>query len=92
METLKDNLITVPQQRHELKISLETSSVKDNLKLSVNSLSKAVNNLLLLKKLNFDLESKDRLVIMGPNGAGKTTLLKILNGSMQPDEVSKGGL
>ncbi len=39
-----------------------------------------------LKDINFQIESKERVVILGPSGAGKTTLLNILGGITSPDK------
>ncbi len=39
----------------------------------------------VLKKINFNIEEKDKVAIIGINGAGKTTLLNVILGKLNPD-------
>jgi zinc transport system ATP-binding protein len=48
--------------------------------LEVRDLSVEIENRLILKNINFEVEKGDVLAIIGPNGAGKTTLLKAILG------------
>ncbi|MDC7699208.1 ABC-F family ATPase [Vogesella indigofera] len=52
--------------------------------VEVQSLSKAYDNKVLFKDMNFILEAGARLAIIGPNGAGKTSLVKMLAGAFDP--------
>ena len=48
----------------------------------------------ILKGIDLEIQSGERVVLMGPNGSGKTTLLRCLNGLSQPTqgEVKINGL
>lgn len=48
--------------------------------LKIENLHASVGNKLILKGLNFELNSKETHVIMGPNGSGKSTFSKVLAG------------
>ena len=56
-----------------IKVSSICKSYRDNL-----------NNLEVLKDINFNVEPGEFLVIQGPSGAGKSTLLHILGGLDNP--------
>lgn len=48
--------------------------------LSIQNLSVKKGDLVILDKINFDVESGSYVSIVGPNGSGKTTLLKTIIG------------
>lgn len=52
----------------------------NKVELRVKELKKTFNNRLVFNKLNFELDSGDKLVVTGRNGSGKSTLIKILAG------------
>lgn len=54
--------------------------------LSVTDLWKQFTGEVLLKKINFAIDEKDKIGLVGANGAGKTTLIKILMGLETYDE------
>jgi ATP-binding cassette subfamily F protein uup len=39
----------------------------------------------ILEKINFQIETGERVCLLGRNGAGKSTLMKVITGAMQPD-------
>jgi len=39
----------------------------------------------ILEKINFQIETGERVCLVGRNGAGKSTLMKVIAGEMQPD-------
>ncbi|QCU90802.1 ATP-binding cassette domain-containing protein [Thiomicrorhabdus sediminis] len=43
----------------------------------------------LLDKVNFQLETQERVCIVGRNGEGKSTLLKVIEGLIQPDDGNR---
>lgn len=47
---------------------------------------KRANQINALKKINFNLNSGDRLGVVGKNGSGKTSLLRVLSGIYQPSD------
>lgn len=48
--------------------------------LELKNISKAYDDLMVFKNVNFRLEKGDRVAVVGVNGAGKTTLAKVLAG------------
>ncbi len=58
--------------------------------LRVENLSKTYNNgnrkLVILEKINFDIEEGETFAIVGPSGSGKTTLLGLSAGLDRSDE------
>lgn len=53
--------------------------------LSVEELSKSINDRWLFKNITFGISQGEKLVLVGENGTGKSTLLKILAQELQPD-------
>ena len=53
--------------------------------LSVQNISKAFNEIPVLKDISFHIEDNDKAAIIGINGAGKTTLLRIITGEYEAD-------
>ena len=47
--------------------------------LEVKNLNKSFGNKKVLKKINFNVKTGDRLAIIGPSGCGKSTCLRCLN-------------
>lgn len=56
--------------------------------LSVSNVSKAFNEVPVLKNISFHMEDHDKAAIVGINGAGKTTLLRIIMGEVSADTGS----
>lgn len=60
------------------KISLSTDKeIEETIALEVKNYSISFDDL-LLENVNFEIGSKDKVVLIGPNGSGKTTLLREL--------------
>lgn len=51
------------------------NEVEEDIALKVNNHSVAFDDI-LLKDINFEIKSKDKVALIGPNGTGKTTLLR----------------
>lgn len=71
--------------------------MKDNQttsKLSLQNVSHAYGDLLVLHNLNIEVNAGEFVVLVGPSGCGKTTLLNILSGNLKPSsgEVKSEGI
>ena len=53
--------------------------------LKIKNLTKSFDGVIVLDKLNLEVENCHALAIIGPSGGGKTTLLRILAGLEKPD-------
>ncbi|MCC7352572.1 MAG: ABC-F family ATP-binding cassette domain-containing protein [Anaerolineae bacterium] len=53
--------------------------------LQVRDITKRFGDVLVLDRINFNLNRGDRAGLIGPNGSGKTTLLRILVGELAPE-------
>ena len=62
--------------------------------LSCSNISKAFGTEVILDRVSFHVEEREKAAIVGINGAGKSTLLKIIIGEMRADEgvvsISRG--
>lgn len=56
--------------------------------LQVKDLSKTINGVKVLDKVNFTLNPNDKVVLVGKDDIANTTLLQIISGEMEPDEGS----
>jgi cobalt/nickel transport system ATP-binding protein len=52
--------------------------------IKLENISFKYNNLEVLKNISFEIEEKEKVVLLGINGSGKSTLLKIINGLIFP--------
>src|ERR1044071_9921563 len=53
--------------------------------IQLQSLTKAFADRVLLERVTWQVDDRDRVGLCGPNGAGKTTLLRMLAGLDEPD-------
>ena len=56
--------------------------------LTLEAVSKQYSERLLLDKVNFSINSGERIGLIGVNGSGKTTLLRLIAGEEAPDSGS----
>jgi polar amino acid transport system ATP-binding protein len=69
---------------------LETSDAHSVPFIDLHNVFKAYNNqLVVMDKMNLQMNSDDRLVIIGPSGSGKSSLLRVLMGL---EEVQGGSI
>jgi len=54
--------------------------------LTLKDVSLAYGNLSLLEKVNFSIDSGERICLVGRNGTGKSTLFRVISDIVQPDE------
>ena len=52
---------------------------------TVRSLTKSINDQLIIRDISFEVARRKITAIVGPNGAGKTTLMKLILGAIKPD-------
>ncbi len=53
--------------------------------IKLEDLAKIVNESeLIFKKIDFEMQSGDKVALVGPNGSGKSTLLKIIANTIKP--------
>jgi len=62
------------------------------MQLSVRGIEKAYDGRSVLSDISFELQSRDRALLLGPSGSGKSTLLNVICGLQSPDagEVQLG--
>ena len=60
--------------------------MSDNVKVSVNHLTKKFGDLLVLNDVSFEVMDGDLLCVVGPTGCGKTTFLNVLSNYIPSDE------
>ena len=53
--------------------------------LACKDISKSYGTDVILEKISFNLEEKEKAAIVGVNGAGKTTLFKIITDTISYD-------
>src|SRR3954470_15742492 len=53
--------------------------------IQLSSLSKSFGDRVLLDRVTWQIDDRERVGLSGPNGAGKTTLLRMLAGFEEPD-------
>ena len=54
--------------------------------LSVKSISKNINNRIILRKIDFEINKGEIFGLLGPNGAGKSVTFNVLLGIMKPNQ------
>lgn len=53
--------------------------------LACQNIDKSFGDKVILDKVNFHIEEKEKAALVGVNGAGKSTLFKIIMGELKPD-------
>ncbi|MDL2059392.1 amino acid ABC transporter ATP-binding protein [Mesosutterella sp. AGMB02718] len=54
--------------------------------ISIRGLKKSYGKLDVLKGIDLDVHSGEKVVVIGPSGSGKSTMLRCINGLEDPDE------
>src|SRR5579885_1115142 len=76
--TLEASKPQLPQQSRRIKIDFPVRQQSSQLVIRAEHLSKRYGSKEIFHNISFQIERKQRLVIVGLNGAGKTTLLRTL--------------
>jgi heme exporter protein A len=71
-----------------MKEKIPTSPSSPSLSVKVQGLTKLLGNRHVLRGIDLNVGSGEKLVIFGPNGAGKTTLMKIMATLLKPSSGS----
>ena len=56
--------------------------------IKFNETTKTYGNKRVLKKLSFEINEGDFVLLVGKNGCGKSTILKLLSGNIHPDKLN----
>ena len=77
-----------PSEKYKVEFEFEQAIIKghirlDNVAFSYNDTGADKH---LLRKINFNIETGDKIVIVGKNGVGKSTILKLLSGELEPNQ------
>ncbi|MCA9374869.1 ABC-F family ATP-binding cassette domain-containing protein [Candidatus Dojkabacteria bacterium] len=70
----------------KMKLRFDVAVTSGKKVLEVNGIKKSFGKNQVLRNISFEIERKNKLVVIGKNGVGKTTLLKIIAGKLSPDE------
>ena len=86
-EKLLDKMKVIDPEKESKKTRLrfEPSIKSGNDVLKVNNIYKSFDDNDLLKNINFNIYSKEKVGLLGANGIGKTTLFKIVLGQVAKD-------
>lgn len=82
---LKEVLPELPPEVKSIKIQLPEPARSGDILVTARSISKAFNELQVIKKLDFSIRRGEKIALLGPNGVGKSTLIKLLIGEIKPD-------
>ncbi len=72
-------------ENSNMRFTLAPQKISGNDVLSITNLSKAFDELVLFKDVNFEIKRGEKVAIIGANGTGKTTILKIINNLVSAD-------
>jgi ATPase subunit of ABC transporter with duplicated ATPase domains len=77
---------TPRSRERKVKIRFPEPPHMGRVALRAEGLGKRYQGPPVFRKLSFEVERGERLLVMGLNGAGKTSLLRVLAGELPPDE------
>ena len=85
----KLNLDDLPtSSRREPFVGFEIARESGKEVLKIESLSKTLDGVVLLNKINLELKRGDKIALVGASDVSRTTLLKILVGELEADQGS----
>jgi ATPase subunit of ABC transporter with duplicated ATPase domains len=86
IERLRAVQATPRGREKKVKIRFPEPPHMGRMALRAEKLGKRYQGPPVFRKLSFEVERGERLLVMGLNGAGKTSLLRVLAGELPPDE------
>jgi len=88
VERMRAQRVTAPRRERKVKISFPEPPHSGRIVLHCTGLAKGYGGPLVFRDVSFEVERRERLLVMGLNGAGKTSLLRILAGQNDPNSGS----
>ncbi len=88
VERMKAQQVSAPRRERKVKITFPDPPNSGRIVLHANGLAKGYGGPLVFRDVSFEVERRERLLVMGLNGAGKTSLLRILAGQSEPNAGS----
>ena len=88
VDRMKAVQVAAPRRERKVKIQFPEPPHSGRSVLTANGLAKGYGGPLVFRDVTFEIERRQRLVVMGLNGAGKTSLLRILAGQSEPSAGS----
>jgi len=88
VERMQAARVVAPRRERKVKIAFPEPPHSGRVVLHATGLAKGYGGPLVFRELSFELERRQRLLVMGLNGAGKTSLLRILAGETKADAGS----
>jgi ATPase subunit of ABC transporter with duplicated ATPase domains len=88
VERMKAARVVSPRGERKVKISFPEPPHSGRVVLHCAGLAKGYGGPLVFRDVSFEVERRQRLLVMGLNGAGKTSLLRILAGQSEADSGS----
>ena len=82
--------IDTPQHERAVQFQIDAIGRPERAVVSVQDLSHAYDDHIVLVGANMEIERGDKVVLVGPNGSGKSTLLRALAGRIDPTEGRVG--
>ncbi|MDP9246539.1 MAG: ATP-binding cassette domain-containing protein [Candidatus Dormibacteraeota bacterium] len=86
IERMRAMQVAPGARERKVKIRFPEPPHMGRVALRVEGLAKRYQGPPVFRKVSFEVERGERLLVMGFNGAGKTSLLRILAGEVTPDE------
>lgn len=91
-ERMEKSRIAAPRKQRRVSPHFPPPPHSGRILLEIADIMKSFGGPPILNGITFELQRKERVLILGENGAGKTTLLRIITGELQQDSgtVEKG--